>query len=104
MYLQDKDISRSYAMILDYNPKNVRTNEEFLRERSFVDLINYIANLANEDLIDNRYLSWRIKCDIYYVGTIVAPKRPDLTNAVRDITRYVRAKRDTDCPERAQPN
>jgi hypothetical protein len=104
MYLQDKEISDRYAMILNYDPKKARSNDEFLRERSFVDLINYIATLANQNLIDNHYLSWRIKCDIYFVGKIVAPNRPDLTNAVRESTRYVDEERAADCPERAPLN
>jgi hypothetical protein len=101
-YLQDSDIAGRYAKILDYDPKNIVSKEDFVKERSFIDLLNYIANLANQNLIDNRYLSWRIKCDIYYVAKFVVPKRPDIANAMEDITRYVDENRAADCPERAQ--
>lgn len=100
-YLHDPEIVGSYAKILDYDPKKTISNEEMLQERSFIDLLNYIAALANVDLIDNRYLSWRIKCDIYYVGKFIVPKRPDIANAMKDITRYVNEDRATDCPDRA---
>jgi hypothetical protein len=74
--------------------------EEFLRERAYVDFLDYVARLANEGNIDNRYLSWRIKCDLNYIANVIGPKRDDLRLAIKDIVRYVQAGRDSDCPER----
>jgi hypothetical protein len=103
-YLHDPEMVDRYAKLLDDDPKKrPMSNEDMLKERSFIDLLNYIAALANVDLIDNRYLSWRIKCDIYYVGRFIVPNRPDIANAMKDITRYVTEHRAADCPDRAPP-
>jgi hypothetical protein len=60
-------------MLIEYDAGAKRNADDFLNERSYVDLIDYISHLANAGLIDNRYLADRIKCDISYVSKIIAP-------------------------------
>jgi hypothetical protein len=69
MYLQDSDLSRRYTMFVDFDPKT------------------------------NRSISGRIKCDIGYVNKVVAERRPDLSNAIKEINRYVKDRRDADCQD-----
>jgi hypothetical protein len=98
-YLADHDVPRNYAMILDFALEKPRDNEAFLRERSFVDRIDYISHLANEGQIDNAYLVSRLKCDIDFIASTVGPKRPDLQFAMTEIVRYAKSHPRTDCPE-----
>lgn len=51
-YLHDPEMVSRYAKLLDYDPKMTMSNEEMLKERSFIDLLNYIASLAKLDLIE----------------------------------------------------
>jgi hypothetical protein len=103
IYLQDPEISRRYELILNYTPNPAQITEDNLRGRSFVDFLSYISLLVIENKIDNDFLSWRIKCDIYYVVTFIAPKRPDLGNVFKDMNRFIQAGKDQGCPERAKP-
>ncbi|WP_157043193.1 hypothetical protein [Rhodopseudomonas palustris] len=97
-YLSDPKWAKDYADIRSQKYK--QPSREWLIQRAFVDQLNYVAGLANDNLIDNRYLSWRIKCDIFYLEKHVHHCRCDLGSAFDKIKIYVEEGRAEACPEK----
>ena len=48
MYLSDREMNSRYLLLFNYEPGAKRDGEEYLRERAYVDFLNYVAHLANE--------------------------------------------------------
>jgi len=102
IYLLDPDVKRGYDVFLNYKVSarpSGEFSEEFLRERSYIDFVNYISDLANRDRINNDYLSSRIKCDIAYVVKVVRDQRAELRQAIREAVQYHESGKDADCPD-----
>jgi hypothetical protein len=69
IYLVDKTIQDGFYLFLDHRSEFKELKGEsraFLSARSFVDFLEYVSFLVNEDRVDNRYISVRIKCDIAF--------------------------------------
>jgi hypothetical protein len=69
-----------------------------LRERAFVDLNDYIAELENSGLIDGRYVAPRVKCDIRWIVKL-ARERGGMDKTTLNAKSYVERGHDSECPE-----
>lgn len=98
-YLQNRELREAQSTILKTTEPELYS-ENWLRERAFVDLNDYIARLANEGLIDNAYVSSRVKCDIAWIDRTANTYRKDLAGAAKQISAYVKAENHRACPER----
>jgi len=100
LYLTDKEISNRYGMIVfSDTPITVLDKTRFLEARSYVDLIEYISRLSNKGLVNDDYIATRIKCDIVYVKETIVGRHPDLSDAIDEMTKYVRAHQENlGCP------
>lgn len=104
MYLTDKEISNRYGMLVfSENPITGFDKTRFLEARSYVDLIEYISHLSNKRLVNDDYIATRIKCDIVYVRETIVAKHPELSDAIDEMTKFVRDHQENlGCPARTR--
>lgn len=96
-YLIDPEIPRRYALFVDSKAEPIPGSlDTHLRARSYLDLLNYIAHLANENLIDDRYVNGRIKCDIYWM--VKDAQLPPGYQPGQAMAKYVKDGKATGCP------
>ena len=101
-YLQDAQLREVQNLIITTKPEH-QYDRVHLRQRAFIDLDNYIAQLINEKRIDERYVSNRIKCDIAWLETMVHGDRPDLVEGTAQISRYSKTGRHKGCQDGYKP-
>lgn len=98
IYLVDKEIAQRFATLLDEAPEEIQGNyDKFLKARSYIDFLEYVAYLANRERIDNEFVAHRIKCDIAHIP-MIEPKGPaSLFVRINEIKSYVREGRHVGC-------